>query len=1285
MNNLYTFLLVLLCTALSTSSLAQGGGIPGCTDPAACNYDPLANDDDGSCEYVIDCNGTCGGNWVLNECGECYNPDIPADPVQFDFSGAPEYFEVPDGVEFMVVEAWGAEGGGNGDGDAIGGLGAYMYGQFDVTPGELIRIHVGEKGNDGVGALGGGGGGGGSFVIRDSNNEPLIISGGGAGAGHLPEPANDGEGGRITELGGAGWYYQVDVTLGGATSNECGGGTGAGGGGWIGSGQSNNWCDGGIAGGGAGGAGGPGYQNDGGYGGGGGGYHGGGGGGGYTGGSGGGVYTGCTNTGGGGGGSYNGGANQAMAANNNPGNGYVIFSFNAVPPCIEDCTDPEACNYNPDADVDDGSCTYPGCMDPEACNYDEEAGCEDESCVYPGCMDPDACNFDGAAGCEGGTCYYEFDCNGTCGGTWVLNECGECYDPDAPDEPVTFNYTGNVVYWQVPNNVTYLSVEAWGAEGGSNGDLDADPGLGAYIKGDFTVTGGETLRIIVGEKGHNGTGSIGGGGGGGGSWVINDDTNTPMIIAGGGGGATHLDTPINDGEGGRITELGGAGGYYQVPVTEGGATDNGCGGGSGSGGGGWIGAGQSNNWCTGGEAAGGAGGIANNYDGHGGFGGGGGAYHSGGGGGGYTGGSGGDVSTGCESIGGGGGGSFNGGTAQVLTADTWAGNGQIIISFNAIPDCTEGCMDEDACNYDPEADIEDGSCTYPGCTDFTACNFDPLAGCDDESCTYPGCIDPAACNFDPEAGCSNNMCIYVVDCNGICGGDWIINECGDCYDPNGVGDDEINFNYSGAPEYWEVPAGVTAITIEAYGAEGGGNGDGDAIGGLGAYMQGDFAVIPGQMIRVHVGERGNDGVGALGGGGGGGGSFVVLDDNNTPLLIAGGGAGAGHLAEPANDGEHGRITEEGGAGWYYQVPVTDGGATDNTCGGGTGAGGGGWLGTGQSNNWTNGGEAGGGEGGLAGTYQNDGGYGGGGGGYHGGGGGGGYTGGSGGGVYTGCTNTGGGGGGSYNGGTNQLMAEGSNSGNGYVIIYFEGIPDCYGGCIDETACNYDEGAGFDDGSCAYPECGDLSACNYADDAWCYDDSVCTYPGCDDPVACNYDDTAGCDDGSCVYVPVYGISGSLDVNLDETQTYVYPSTTGSTYEWTVIGGTIISGQGTSTIEVEWTGPPPASITVVETDDEGCSSAPVSVDVDINTSIESLLLAGISVYPNPVQDQLTIDMGKVQGEYVALRVFDITGKVVQSDILTNQLQYVDVSEWANGVYQFVFTQSDAVRSVRIVVGR
>jgi secreted trypsin-like serine protease len=50
-----------------------------------------------------------------------------------------------------------------------------------------------------------------------------------------------------------------------------------------------------------------------------------------------------------------------------------------------------------------------------------------------------------------------------------------------------------------------------------------------------------------------------------------------------------------------------------------------------------------------------------------------------------------------------------------------------------------GCTDSLALNYNTEATIDDGSCTYPlaGCTDESALNYNPSATEDDGSCEYP--------------------------------------------------------------------------------------------------------------------------------------------------------------------------------------------------------------------------------------------------------------------------------------------------------------------------------------------------------------------------------------------------------------------------------------------------------------------------------------------------------------------------------------------------------------------
>ena len=53
------------------------------------------------------------------------------------------------------------------------------------------------------------------------------------------------------------------------------------------------------------------------------------------------------------------------------------------------CTDDFACNYNPDATTENGTCEYvtcAGCTDPSACDYDPTALIEDGSCCYGSCV-----------------------------------------------------------------------------------------------------------------------------------------------------------------------------------------------------------------------------------------------------------------------------------------------------------------------------------------------------------------------------------------------------------------------------------------------------------------------------------------------------------------------------------------------------------------------------------------------------------------------------------------------------------------------------------------------------------------------------------------------------------------------------------------------------------------------------------------------------------------------------------------------------------------------------------
>src|SRR5687768_4956970 len=68
-----------------------------------------------------------------------------------------------------------------------------------------------------------------------------------------------------------------------------------------------------------------------------------------------------------------------------------------------------------------------------------------------------------------------------------------------------------------------------------------------------------------------------------------------------------------------------------------------------------------------------------------------------------------------------------------------------------------------------------------------------------------------------------------------------------------------NFGFTGASELFQVPAGVYAITVEAFGAAGGAGDDG-APAGNGGMATAVVCVTPGEILQVNVGGMGADGI-----------------------------------------------------------------------------------------------------------------------------------------------------------------------------------------------------------------------------------------------------------------------------------------------------------------------------------------------------------------------------------------------------------------------------------------
>lgn len=85
---------------------------------------------------------------------------------------------------------------------------------------------------------------------------------------------------------------------------------------------------------------------------------------------------------------------------------------------------------------------------------------------------------------------------------------------------------------------------------------------------------------------------------------------------------------------------------------------------------------------------------------------------------------------------------------------------------------TPGCSDPNACNYDPGATCNNGTCEYAscqGCTYEGASNYDPAAGVDDGSCTFADAADacPSDLNADGTVG-SGDLLMLLGDFGSDC-------------------------------------------------------------------------------------------------------------------------------------------------------------------------------------------------------------------------------------------------------------------------------------------------------------------------------------------------------------------------------------------------------------------------------------------------------------------------------------------------------------------------------------
>lgn len=251
---------------------------------------------------------------------------------------------------------------------------------------------------------------------------------------------------------------------------------------------------------------------------------------------------------------------------------------------------------------------------------------------------------------------------------------------------------------------------------------------------------------------------------------------------------------------------------------------------------------------------------------------------------------------------------------------------------------------------------------------------------------------------------------------------------------------------------------------------------------------------------------------------------------------------------------------------------------------------------------------------------------------------------------------------------------------------------CYG-CTNPTGQNYDSEATQENGSCTYDCVGCLNpdACNYDANA-IIDGENCefeTCQGCMDESALNYDEDALIDDQSCIYECAFPEVVWESLDCDETGGSLYVSINvsevGNAAPYTMINNVsdqvvVISSPN------EWIlGPFEASdivvCTLISQAFPSCVTTGPAMSCAVNVS--ERILPEVSIFPNPASTSIQVNADQ---EIKEVSLYDKSGRnVLNEQNLSVRSMTLDISTLAPGFYTVRALVGNDVMNQRLVIVR
>lgn len=183
-----------------------------------------------------------------------------------------------------------------------------------------------------------------------------------------------------------------------------------------------------------------------------------------------------------------------------------------------------------------------------------------------------------------------------------------------------------------------------------------------------------------------------------------------------------------------------------------------------------------------------------------------------------------------------------------------------------------------------------------------------------------------------------------------------------------------------------------------------------------------------------------------------------------------------------------------------------------------------------------------------------------------------------------------------------------------------------------------------------------------------------------------------------YVFVSGVVNTSSISGNVTlsscsgaiETYSVSNTPGSSYQWTVpANASIISGQGTNQISVNFTGPG-GVVSVTETTVSGCVGSPVNVTVNCLTQLseQGSEATNLNIYPNPASGIVNLSFETRENLAYKISLHDLSGKEIYLFEGSNHgkfQQQFDFTSLSNGMYLLKVNLGEKMEVKRLVINK